>query len=58
MSICHTKEAILEDHYGRKVPLDQEKEVMEEILRLESRAQEEEGGEVEGQKSRNEKESH
>jgi len=57
MSICHTIEAILEDHYGRKVPLDQEKEVMEEILRVESRAQEEEGREVEGQKSRNEKES-
>ena len=57
MSICHTKEAILEDHYRRKVPLDQEEETMEKIPRVESRAQEEERGEVEGQKSRNEKES-
>ena len=59
MSICHTKEAILilEDHYRRKVPLDQEEETMEEIPRVAFRAQEEEIGEVEGQKSRNEKES-
>ena len=57
MSIYHTIEAILEDHYGRKVPLDQEKEVTEEVPRVACRAQEEEGGEVEGQKSRNEKES-
>ena len=57
MSIQHTKEAILEDHYRRKVPLDQEKEVTEEVPRVACRAQEEERGEVEGQKSRNEKES-
>ena len=57
MSICHIKEAILEENYGRKVPLDQEEETMEEIPRVESRAQEEERGKIEGQKSRNEKES-
>ena len=57
MSICHTIEAILEGYNGRKVPFDQKEEKAEEVPRVAYRAQEEEGGEVEGLKSRNEKES-